>query len=166
VSRGGAAVTGALVALGAGLLLATFGLAPAARRVPQLILVPTLLALLLQLLRDLGRFGGEGSARTGAWRRYGVPARGLESISVEPPRPAREAAALGLVAGVALSIDLLGLALALPLWLGLVLILRARVRVLVAAATAGLTFVAIDLGLVRTLGTFLPPGRLLGWLGL
>lgn len=159
-------VSGALAALCAGLLLTALELGASARRVPLVILVPTMLLLLLQLLRDLGVFAGDGAGRAKAWLGYRSPPQGLEAVSTERREPARELMAVALVAGVVLSIDLLGLPLALPLWLCLVLVVRARVRLAYAALAAGMTFVAIEIGLVHTLGTLLPNGRLLDWLGL
>lgn len=159
-----ALVSGALCALCGGLLLAALQLGPAARRVPLVILVPTMLLLLLQLLRDLGLLAGAGRPR--GWLAFPSPPHGLEAVAAAPREPARELIAVGLVAAVVLSVDLLGLPVALPLWLCLVLVVRARVRLAVAALTAALTFIAIEMGLVRTLGTLLPPGRLLDWLGL
>jgi hypothetical protein len=150
-----------LLAVVAGALLFTaFAFGTVARRVPVVVLAPTLILLLAQVvmdLRDIRRPSGKrpGDDRSEAYVGF---------VQAALARP--EFAAIAVAIAIALAVDLLGVAIAVPLLLGTFLAVAASVTPL-QALVAGLAMLGIiDVGLGRLLGALLPDGRLLHWMGL
>lgn len=139
------AFTAALALAALVLLAALPALDPSARKVPIVLLVPTLAALAAQLAIDLRR------------------ARPADPVADAPPSGG-EVYAIAVVAGVVAATDLLGLRIALSGGLFLLLAARARVGVIPSGVAAGLLLAFIELGLDRAMGVLLPTGRLWAWL--
>ncbi len=127
------------------MLYAALAMHGGAGRVPVVILVPTVVALLVQWGLDLRRELREGS---------------IEFLT------SRELGAAIIVVGVVAAAELLGLAIGVSLCLLLLLTLRAKVAVPKAAIAAFATFLTIDQGIRHGMGMLLPEGRLWVWLGL
>jgi hypothetical protein len=165
VRAGAPALALAFGLLAAALLASALPLAPIARLMPLVILVPTLAALLLELgleLRAARRgavpraTGGLGAAVVDARRR----ARGGAARGDEPLRP-RELAAIGVIVALTLAVDLLGSAIAVPAMMLIWLALRAGMPAWRAACAALVAFLAIHVLLGMMLEVALPPARLL-----
>lgn len=145
-----------LVAIAALMLASGLPLAPPARRVPIMLLCPTLVALLVQLWLDWrgpGDEPGRGAPSTGRPKPPGQGDNGAATLA-----PWR---AITAILGAAFATDLMGVELSVPAVLLLWLKYQSRCALWQAALAGLFAWLVLRFGLQESLGVFLPPGRLI-----